>query len=396
MPQIPVKSVIYEKMQTETSPLRHVYCYITDGCNLRCSHCWMESRTGNAANQPKFLDTTLYRTVVDQACAMGASSVKITGGEPLLHPDIEEIFDYGARAGLSVGVETNGVRCSRELARRIAGCPNPFVAVSLDSDESSVHDGIRGMVGAFDATLKGIGNLVRAGLRPQIIMTVSRHNSERIEPLVRFAEELGAGSVKFNIVQPIAGGERMRAQRETLTVEEFIALGVWVDTELAASTSLQLFFSIPVAFRPLSRLFGSNGDGCDTCAVLSMIGVLADGSYALCGIGTRVPDMVFGHASTDRLEDVWTGSPVLNRLRSHLPDDLEGICSRCMMKKLCLGSCIAQNHYRSGHLFASHWFCAEAEQLGLFPDSRLVPGDFHRCSDSDGTLSERKRGAPGG
>jgi MoaA/NifB/PqqE/SkfB family radical SAM enzyme len=54
-----------------------------------------------------------------------------------------------------------------------------------------------------------------------------------------------------------------------------------------------------------------------------------------------------------------------------LPGRLEGVCSRCLMKRRCLGSCVAQNYYSEGRLWAPYWFCRQAEEEGLFPASRL-------------------------
>jgi radical SAM protein with 4Fe4S-binding SPASM domain len=103
------------------------------------------------------------------------------------------------------------------------------------------------------------------------------------------------------------------------------------------------------------------------------LGVLGDGSYALCGIGATVPDLVFGHAAHDRLEEVWNNNPVLQEIREGLPRRLEGICERCMMKAFCLGSCIAQNYYTHHRLWNSFWYCEKAYRAGIFPESRLRP-----------------------
>jgi len=57
---------------------------------------------------------------------------------------------------------------------------------------------------------------------------------------------------------------------------------------------------------------------------------------------------------------------------------LEGICGQCIMKGLCLGSCVAQNYYRSRNLWAGYWFCEEARERGLFPVSRLQVAGMHQ------------------
>ena len=203
-------------------------------------------------------------------------------------------------------------------------------------------------------------------------MSVMRRNKDQIEPLVRLAESLGAGSVKFNIVQPSGRGERMHQKEETLSIEELVELGQWVERELALSARIKLFYSHPPAFRPLSKMFGDNGDGAGACGIFGILGVLGDGSYALCGIGETVPELVFGNAGTDRLEDVWKNTPVLKEIREGLPMQLKGVCADCVLKSLCLGSCIAQNYYRTKDIWAPFWYCEEARDRGMFPESRVL------------------------
>jgi radical SAM protein with 4Fe4S-binding SPASM domain len=95
----------------------------------------------------------------------------------------------------------------------------------------------------------------------------------------------------------------------------------------------------------------------------------------LCGIGETVPELVFGHAAQDRLEEVWRENAVLQDLREGLPHRFEGICGQCLMKRVCLGSCVAQNYYRSKSLWAGFWYCEEARKEGLFPTTRLQKGE---------------------
>jgi len=79
-----------------------------------------------------------------------------------------------------------------------------------------------------------------------------------------------------------------------------------------------------------------------------------------------------GSAEDDLLETVWRESSLLQEIRSGIPGRLDGVCSRCIMKQLCLGSCVAQNYYRRGSLWAPFWFCEEAERVGVFPESRIA------------------------
>ncbi|MBN1433612.1 SynChlorMet cassette radical SAM/SPASM protein ScmF [Candidatus Fermentibacterales bacterium] len=363
-----------QREAVEHYPLRQIYFYLTKGCNLRCRHCWIAPEHQTPDRPLPSLDPGLFRSVVEQGRLLGLRGVKLTGGEPLLHPNLGEMLSIVRSRQLDLVMETNGTLCTPEMARRVRDSSRrPFVSVSIDGADPETHDWVRGVDGAFEAAVSGAGCLAEAGIRTQLIMSVMRRNAQQMEAVVRLAEKLGLESVKFNPVQPTARGDRMHRAMETLPIRELVRLGRWVHDELSGKTALRLVFCQPMAFRPLGRMFGRGGDGCAVCNVLGILGVLADGSYSLCGIGETVPDLVFGHAGRDRLEDVWRGSPVLNELRGGLPGMLEGVCGDCLMKALCMGSCVAQNYYASGRLTAPFWYCEQAMEGGLFPESRLRP-----------------------
>jgi SynChlorMet cassette radical SAM/SPASM protein ScmF len=353
-------------------PLGELYFYLTADCNLRCRHCWIKPEYRASSTSSSCLHPTLFSKILEQAVLLGLNRVKFTGGEPLFHPQIIDFINIVQDRGLHLTVETNGTLCSRKIAEKIASVENAFVSVSLDAADPEIHDWVRGRKGSFAETITGIENLVRNGIHPQIIMTIMKRNTGEIEPVVRLAESLHAGSVKFNVLQPTARGEQMFAAGQTVDIVELISLGKWVEETLAKTTRLSLYFDQPPAFRSLDSMFNTqNGLGCRTCGIFTILGVLADGHYALCGIGETVPELVFGDAAQDSLRDVWENSPILNDIRTGLPAKLQGICSQCLLKNVCLGSCIAQNYYNRRNLWAPHWFCQEAHGRGLFPSTRL-------------------------
>ncbi|MBN2124790.1 MAG: SynChlorMet cassette radical SAM/SPASM protein ScmF [Deltaproteobacteria bacterium] len=363
-----------DRVREHPYPLNRIYFYLIEGCNLRCQHCWIPPGHQAEDRSSAFLEPDLFRSILHQAKPLGLAGVKLTGGEPLLHPRIREILKQVRDEGLDLGIETNGTLCTPELAGTIAEGRTPFVSVSLDGADARTHEWVRGVPGCFEAALEGIRNLVRVGIRPQVILTVMRRNRDQLERVVRLAESLGAGSVKFNILQPTARGERLHEVGEALDMEELITLGQWVEGDLSAGTDLPLHHGHPPAFRPLGKILPENGDGCAVCGILGILGVLADGSYALCGIGQSIPELVFGHAAKDPLEVVWNRSSVLGEIRRGLPRRFEGICSRCVMMSRCLGMCLAQNYYSSRRFWAPYWYCERANNLGLFPRTRIRPG----------------------
>jgi SynChlorMet cassette radical SAM/SPASM protein ScmF len=360
-----------EKTENGKYPLTSVYFYLTEGCNLKCRHCWIAPKYHAEGSCPS-LPVTFFRTAIREAKPLGLRSVKLTGGEPLMHPDFMELLEVVRGENLALSIETNGLLCTPEVAVEIARSPKRFAAVSIDGEDAETHEWLRGVTGSFEKAKQAVRNLVAEGVKTQVIMTLMKRNASQIEGLVRMAEELGAASVKFNLVQPTARGESLSDSGQTLSVGELVELGRYVERGVAPTTKLRLFFDRPYAFRPLSRIYRGGESG--RCAVFNIIGVLAGGEYALCGIGYQVPEFVFGTVGKDRLEEIWQNNRVLVSLRDGLPRKLQGICSQCLMKQACLGTCIAQNYYSRGSLWAPYWFCDTAYRLGLFPESRISGG----------------------
>ena len=356
---------------TDDYPLTYIYFYLTGGCNLCCRHCWISPKYQPKGTTYPSLDFDLFRSIVGQGKSLGLEAVKLTGGEPFLHPDIHRIIDYIRGEELRLTIETNGTLCTPELAGEIKKCKRPSISVSLDGANAETHEYIRGVDGCFEAALQGIRNLSKEGLKPQVIMSIMNCNKDQMEEMLRLAESLGAGSVKFNVVQPTERGMKLHEAGDTLSIEELIELGRRAEMELSEKTSLPLFYSHPHAFRPLSRMLGDDRRSSGVCGIFEKIGVLSDGSYALCGIGESVEDLTFGHSEKDSLEDIWKNTEVLKQIREGLPEKLEGICGDCLMKGVCMGNCIAQNYYQTGNLWSPFWYCEEARKKGLFPERRL-------------------------
>lgn len=265
-------------------------------------------------------------------------------------------------------METNGLEVSAALARLLADSGTTHVSVSLDGARPETHDAIRGVRGAHRRALAGVRHLREAGLPPQLIMTLMAENAGELEALLDLAREVGASSVKLNIVQPTLRGEELQAAGQGLGIRELLAINRRIE-EIRVSYPFPIHYDLPMAFRSIKHIVA--GDGCSVCGIWTILGLLADGHYALCGIGQNVAELVFGPAGQGELERIWREHPVLVELRQRLPDELEGICGRCIMRNACLGSCVAQNYYRRHSLLAPYWLCELAEQEGLFPQTRL-------------------------
>jgi radical SAM protein with 4Fe4S-binding SPASM domain len=160
----------------------------------------------------------------------------------------------------------------------------------------------------------------------------------------------------------------MVQREETLKVKEIIEFYQNLLKE-AAKSSLRIIFDIPPAFKPIKNMRIEN---MTTCGIFNILGILGDGTISICGIGSNVNTLRLGRIKIDPIKDIWENHPVLKEIRENIPNQLTGICGRCMLKCYCLGKCRAEAYYTNGSLNAPLSFCQTAYEEGFFPGSRII------------------------
>jgi SynChlorMet cassette radical SAM/SPASM protein ScmF len=347
-------------------PLTSLYLYVAGSCNLACRHCWITPTYQPEGNGGQFIKLEHVRKAIREARPLGLRSIKLTGGEPTLHPQFRELVTLIVDAKLAISIETNGLLIDTALAEFLKLKGVSFVSVSLDGADTETHEGLRGVPGCYERTVAGIKNLVAAGLRPQMICTLHRGNIFQVGEVAKLAESLGCESVKFNIAMQMGRGERFAAD-QGLAVPEIIDLYRHIEGELVPQSKVPIHFDIPFAFYPIRKLLDNS---LGRCAIRNILGMLASGNLSMCGVGVTIPELIYGHIETDDLCEIWCHSPGLTLLREQIPAQLEGICEQCLHRDICLGECVANNFHSARTLNAPYQFCTIAETLGLFPASR--------------------------
>lgn len=152
-------------------------------CNLLCKHCY--SISGDV-DFPGELSTEEVFRVMDDLRAFKVPVLILSGGEPLLRPDIYEISARAKALGFYVGLSTNGALIDREHARKIAEIGYDYVGISLDGI-GAVHDRFRGKEGAFDASLAAVRLLREEAVKVGLRFTMTMDNAENLEPLLDLA-----------------------------------------------------------------------------------------------------------------------------------------------------------------------------------------------------------------
>ena len=186
----------------KSGPARRLYSVtlaVTNRCGYRCWHCY------NAGRSQKDLPLESLRRLAARLQEFGAVRVTLTGGEPLLRDDLEEIVGaFDDRASLVLNTTGDGLNADRARALRERGL---FAAgVSLDSEDEAEHDRLRGRPGAFRAALDALHAAGETGLYPYVVSVATREFLEpgRFHRFVRFVE--GAGAREIHLLEPTPTG----------------------------------------------------------------------------------------------------------------------------------------------------------------------------------------------
>ena len=169
---------------------------VTYRCDLACGMCDLPLR-GNRKGE---LDTAGLTGILDGFFDLGVLGVGITGGEPLLRPDLVELVRYGTRRGLLMHVNTNGTLVTAELARALSDAGTASVNLSLDSPDAATHDRLRGRDGSFERVLRAAAHLVSVpnrSYRVAITCALGPENGPQVGRLLERGRDLGVDRVGF-------------------------------------------------------------------------------------------------------------------------------------------------------------------------------------------------------
>lgn len=351
-------------------PLGTYYLYMAGTCNLACRHCWITPGFLSASEVDtgqKSLPFDLFELAIREGVPLGLNHLKFTGGEPFVHPEVERMLVYAAEQNLGVTLETNGTLITAERARFLREKSSvAFVSVSLDGATVATHDYMRAVAGSFVRAQAGIKYLVEVGIYPQVIMSLYEGNLDEIELLAQWAVSAGCSSLKLNIIQETGRGERFNER--VGGIERLIELGRWIENDLQRRISIPLYYSWPPAFKTLRHLNSSGGR--ESCSVHNILGIIHTGQMSMCGIGVQDDALIYGMLGQDLVAEVWANHPVLHKVRENIPYKLEGICGNCLLRDTCMGFCPADSYHHTQNLQSSFSFCEQANQVGLFPESR--------------------------
>lgn len=154
-------------------------------CNLTCKHCYTTSAD---INFPGELTTQEIYRVMDDLKGFKVPVLILSGGEPLLHPDIFAISRRAKDMGFYVALSSNGTLITEHNIEQIAAIGYQYIGVSLDGI-GATHDQFRQKNGSFDASMAGIGLCREQGIKAGIRFTLTRDNAHDFPAMLKLMDE---------------------------------------------------------------------------------------------------------------------------------------------------------------------------------------------------------------
>jgi heme d1 biosynthesis radical SAM protein NirJ len=175
-------------------------------CNLTCKHCYSISADKDFAGE---LNTAEVFEVMDDLKRFKVPALILSGGEPLLRPDIFDIADRSKALGFYTALSSNGTLIDAAMCRRVGAADFDYVGISLDG-MGATHDKFRRMDGAFDKSLHGIRLCRDAGLKVGVRFTLTKDNFHDLPALLQLVEDEGVDRFYFSHLNYAGRGNKNR------------------------------------------------------------------------------------------------------------------------------------------------------------------------------------------
>ena len=335
-------------------------------CNLTCKHCYALSADHDYAGE---LGTQEVYTVMDDLRAFGVPVLILSGGEPLMRPDL---FDIAARAqgmGFYIGLSTNGTLIDEPMADRVTAAGFDYVGISLDGLKPT-HDKFRRLDGAFDRSLAAVRFLGARGVKVGLRFTMTSMNAHDLPALLALMREEGAQKFYFSHLNYAGRGNihrgkdaQFQSTRDALDMlferawqaaqegreEDYVTGNNDADGVYFLHWVRRRFPDRAAHVEAKLRQWGGNSSGVNVANIDNL--------------GNVHPDTMWWHHTLGNVKDrpfsqIWpdTSDALMAGLKRH-PRAVEGRCATCAYLEVCNGNTRVRAQQLTGNPWAEDPGC---------------------------------------
>ncbi len=346
-------------------------------CNLTCKHCYSISADKDF---PGELNTQEVFAVMDDLRAFGVPVLILSGGEPLLRPDIFEISHRAKDMGFYVGLSSNGTLIDERNIDAVAGVNYDYVGISIDG-LAPTHDMFRRKIGAFDEALHALRLCRDRGIKTGMRFTLTQDNAHELPELLALMDAEGIDKFYLSHLNYAGRGNRNRKDdahhRMTRDAMDLLFEAAWGDVQAGGTKEfvtgnndadgVYLLKWINARFpgqydvlRERLAQWGGNASGVNIANIDNLGHVHPD---------TFWWDYDLGSVRERPFSEIWQdhGDPLMAGLNAK-PRPLQGRCGRCGFVDVCGGNTRVRAYQLTGDPWQEDPACyLDDEELGMEP-----------------------------
>ncbi|GAA0346224.1 pyrroloquinoline quinone biosynthesis protein PqqE [Streptomyces blastmyceticus] len=313
-----------------TAPPWSLIAEVTHACPLRCPYC---SNPLDLTRRSRELETAEWVRVMQEAADLGVVHAHLSGGEPLLRPDLAAITAAATRAGLYTQLVTSGVGLTEEQLKQLAGAGLRSVQLSVQDSTPGASDRIAGRRGSF-ATKERAAAAVRAvGLFLCLDVVLHRENLDSLGDIVELGLAWGVDKLELAHVQfygwALANRQALLPSREQVAR----ARKEFEQWRARLAGQLELVWVVPDYFEGVPKpCMGGWG--------VASLTVTPDGTVLPCPAASALPGLDPSNVKDHSLAWIWEHSPAFNAYRGTAW--MSEPCRSCPQREQDFGGCRCQ------------------------------------------------------
>lgn len=337
---------------------------LTYRCPLRCPYC---SNPVDWARRRKELDTPTWLRVLREAEDLGVVQLNLTGGEPLVRDDLEQLIEGARQLDLYTNLITSGIPLARERLEKFRALGLDNVQISVQDVAAGESDRIAGLT-SFEKKLE-VGRWVKElGMPLTLNIVLHRANLDHVAEMIALAERMCVDRLELANTQYL--GWALVNRRALLPTREQLDRA----RATAAKARQRLLGRMEILF-VTPDYFGEYPKTCMDGWGRRFIVVSPDGLALPCHAAHTVPGLTFENVRDRALSAIWSDSPGFNAFRGEawMPEP----CRSCNRRTIDFGGCRCQAYHLTGDASATDPACSLAPSHGLIEVARVdaVTGD---------------------
>ncbi|HMK88030.1 MAG TPA: pyrroloquinoline quinone biosynthesis protein PqqE [Methylocystis sp.] len=327
---------------------------LTHRCPLQCPYCSnpLELERANVE-----LSAGEWGETFRQAASIGALQLHLSGGEPTLRRDLEEILTHAVEAGLYTNLITAGVTLDRARLETFAQIGLDHVQLSIQDVDAASADRISHYEGGFEKKRAFAAWVRQLGMGLTINAPIHRHNIDRLPQIIDFAVEVCAQRIEVAHIQYYAWANLNRAALIP-TREKFLETVRIVDEAKARLKGVLNFDFV------IHDHYATRPKTCTGGWGRSIVVVTPSGKALPCHAAQTLPGLVFDDVRMRPLGEIWRDGEAFNAFRG--TSWMKEPCRSCDRREIDFGGCRCQAMAATGDPFATDPACELSPAHGAF------------------------------